>query len=84
MKLKEYIDHLQSIYNEYGDLELCYAADDEGNSYCRGVFDPSVRLTSEKGYYFDECIPPDELDDEEYSDGYYKPIDEYQKIVLIN
>ena len=33
MKLKEYIEKLQELYLEYGDLELVYAVDDEGNYY---------------------------------------------------
>ena len=33
MKLKEYIEKLQELYLEHGDLELVYAVDDEGNYY---------------------------------------------------
>jgi len=84
MNLKEYIDHLQSIYDEHGDLELCYSIDDEGNGYSRGVYAPEVRTTSETSYNFDECIPIEDLEEEDYADGFYKPIDEYTKIVLIN
>ena len=29
MKLKEYIEKLQELYLEHGDLELVYASDDE-------------------------------------------------------
>ena len=33
MRLTEYITQLQRIKDEYGDLELIYAKDDEGNGY---------------------------------------------------
>ena len=33
MRLTEYIAQLQRIKDEYGDLELIYAKDDEGNGY---------------------------------------------------
>lgn len=42
MKLKEYIEHLQAIYDAEGDFELVSADDDEGNSYSSVMFVPSI------------------------------------------
>ena len=42
MKLKEYIEKLQELYLEHGDLELVYAVDDEGNYYNKVSYDPSI------------------------------------------
>ena len=42
MKLKEYIEKLQELYLEHGDLELVYAVDDEGNYYDKVGYDPSI------------------------------------------
>ena len=42
MKLKEYIEKLQELYLEHGDLELVYAVDDEGNYYDKVSYDPGI------------------------------------------
>ena len=42
MKLKEYIEKLQELYLEHGDLELVYASDDEGNYYNKVYYDPGI------------------------------------------
>ena len=42
MNLKEYIEKLQKLYEEQGDLKIVYGSDDEGNSYNNVVFDPSL------------------------------------------
>lgn len=42
MNLKEYIEKLQKLYEEQGDLKIVYGSDDEGNSYDNVVFDPSL------------------------------------------
>ena len=42
MKLKEYIEKLQKLYLEHGDLELVYAVDDEGNYYNKVCYDPDI------------------------------------------
>ena len=33
MNLKEYIEKLNKLYTKYGDLELVYSKDDEGNEF---------------------------------------------------
>ena len=42
MKLKEYIEKLQELYLEHGDLDLVYAIDDEGNYYNTVSYNPSI------------------------------------------
>ena len=42
MKLKEYIEKLQELYLENGNLELVYAVDDEGNYYDKVSYDPGI------------------------------------------
>jgi hypothetical protein len=33
MKLREYVEELQKVLTERGNLEVIYAVDDEGNDY---------------------------------------------------
>lgn len=49
MKLKEYIENLQAIYAEEGDLELFYSKDDEGNGFSMLSCEPMV-------VYFDKNL----------------------------
>ena len=66
MRLEEYIKQLQQIQATYGNLELIYAKDDEGNGYNK------VNYLPERVYYNEsdrELIP--ELDIEEYDESDY-------------
>lgn len=47
MRLTEYIAKLQRIKDDYGDLELIYAKDDEGNGYNKVSYLPEM-------YYYRE------------------------------
>jgi hypothetical protein len=42
MKLKEYIEELQKIAQDYPDAVVVYSADDEGNYFEEVHFGPSV------------------------------------------
>jgi len=42
MKLNKYIKELEKILKSNGDMECCYAIDDEGNRYNLVVYEPSV------------------------------------------
>lgn len=42
MKISDFIKSLEEIKEEYGDLELVYSRDDEGNGFDRVQFYPSV------------------------------------------
>ena len=41
MKLSKYIEGLQEVLKEKGDLDVVYAIDDEGNGYGEVYFDPT-------------------------------------------
>lgn len=59
-KLSEYIENLKDILEEYGDLKVVYAKDEEGNGFNEVCYAPSV------GYYSDrEFTSTDERDDDE-------------------
>ena len=41
MKLSEYIEKLQTILKDHGDIETIYSIDNEGNSFDVVHYDPS-------------------------------------------
>ena len=65
MKLSDFISVCKNVLDEYGDLDVIYASDDEGNSYNDIYYAPTLgdytggEFTSEKD--FEEA--------EEYIDG---------------
>lgn len=71
MRLKEYIEKLQEIYLEHGDLELVYAVDDEGNYYNKVCYVPGIM-----NMYGEDRISEEDL--EEYSS------EEIKQYVCIN
>lgn len=73
MKLTTYIEKLQELLVEHGDLELIYSTDDEGNEYRKLYYDPGVVNYIESDY----CIIHED-DIEEYDES------EYQKVICIN
>ena len=42
MKLKDYIKQLKKLESKYGNVELYYSIDDEGNGYDAVKFGPCV------------------------------------------
>lgn len=70
MNLKEYIEKLQELYLEHGDLELIYASD-EGNYYNKVIYNPSIMKMSGEDRISDEDL-------EEYDKS------EYKKVICIN
>jgi hypothetical protein len=42
MKLKEYADKINAFLEEYPDIDVVYASDEEGNSFHRSYFSPSI------------------------------------------
>lgn len=73
MKLTKYIEKLQELLNEHGDLEIIYSTDDEGNEYRKLYYDPSVVNYIESDY----CIIHED-DLEEWDES------EYQKVICVN
>lgn len=67
MKLSEYIKNLEKALKEFGDREVIYAIDDEGNGYQKVYFSPSFGFVEgiEENNRFDDFINSDE-DLEEY------------------
>lgn len=73
VKLTTYIEKLQELLQEYGDLELIYSTDDEGNEYNTVNYNPSIVNYIES----DRCLI-DDNDLEEYNES------DYQKVICIN
>jgi len=44
MKLSKLINELQQTYNEFGDLDVIYSEDEEGNRYNRIFFTPTIGI----------------------------------------
>jgi len=65
MKLSTYIEECQKILEKYGDLDVIYASDDEGNDYNLVHHTPCVGEYENREFtleaHFDEA--------EEYIDG---------------
>lgn len=55
MKLREYIEKLQSIEKKHGNLFVVYAFDEEGNGHDTIGFSPSVGNYDSKAF-IDECF----------------------------
>lgn len=73
MKLQQYIEKLQELLKEHGDLELIYSSDDEGNEYRKLYYDPSLVNYIESDYC---VIHEDDLDEWDES--------EYEKVICVN
>ena len=69
MKLKEYLEKLQELYETYGDLELIYSSDDEGNNYDTVKYLPVIVnfKICDKEIVTDEDIVEYEYDETDYS-----------------
>ena len=73
VKLTTYIEKLQELLQEHGDLELIYSTDDEGNEYRKLYCYPEVVNYIESDY----CIIHED-DIEEYDES------EYNKVICVN
>jgi hypothetical protein len=69
MKLSKYIEGLQSVLKEHGDLNVVYSSDDEGNSHHSVVYDPSVGVFDEEEntfYHTDDAEYYEEFTEKKY------------------
>lgn len=67
MKLKDYIKTLQALEVEgYGDFEVIYAVDDEGNAYHSVYSGPGLVMVEDLEEYYKEVVHPDDVDEEDY------------------
>lgn len=73
MRLTKYIEKLQELLEEHGDLELIYSSDDEGNVYDKVYLYPSIvnYISSDREVIHDEDL-------EEWDES------EYQKVICVN
>ena len=74
MKLSKYIQDLQKLLKEHGDLEIIYASDDEGNDHNKVSYTPSMVYYS----HSDRCV----ISEDEMIE--YELEDEYEKVICIN
>lgn len=87
MKFKDYVEACKLLLKEnpeLADVDVVYASDDEGNSYCKGVYGPGIVLTPNdpENYYLDAVIDEDFF--EEYCIDVGSDGSELRKIVCIN
>jgi hypothetical protein len=73
VKLQQYQEKLQELLEEYGDLDLIYSTDDEGNEFRKLYCIPSLVNYVESDY---TIIHDDDL--EEYDES------EYKKVICVN
>lgn len=59
MKLSEYIKDCEKVLEKYGDLDLVYSSDDEGNEFQKVNWGPSAGVFI--GEYRGEWIPEEDL-----------------------
>ena len=64
MKLKKYIEGLQKVLNEHGDIECYYARDDEGNGYQQVQFNGTVFYVRHLQHYIDEIYSDEDIEEE--------------------
>lgn len=62
MKLSNYIKYLQEALEEYGDLTVVYASDDEGNNHQKVEYTPSVAFFEDLKECHLELIDEDDDD----------------------
>lgn len=74
MKLSQYIEELQKVLKENGDLRCYYAMDDEGNGYQEVVFSPGMCYTDECGQHTISCMYTTGEMEEYDGDGKLEPI----------
>lgn len=67
MKLKEYIEKLETLLIQQGNLELIYSSDDEGNNYEYVRYSPTLAyyLEADSSVISDEDLG--EWDEEDYN-----------------
>lgn len=65
MKLKEYIKSLKNLEKQYGEAELIYSIDEEGNGFDYVYFSPSVKYISKEVKERNDSIDCMELGDYE-------------------
>lgn len=65
MKLSKYVEGLQKLEKEHGDLEVVYSADDEGNDFHKVSWVGELFYFEDLDSYYLERVDEDELDEYE-------------------
>ena len=65
MKLKKYIEGLQKVLDEHGDIECYYARDDEGNGYQEVGYNGTIFYVRHLQHYIDELYSEEDVEDYE-------------------
>ena len=60
MKATKFIKELQELVDKYGDLELVYAKDDEGNGFSKLSFGPTPGIYHDRDHEFSEIDETEE------------------------
>lgn len=76
MKLENYIENLQALLKEHGNLDVVYSTDDEGNNHHQVHNEPDVFYFASSEEYYLERVCTEECEVEELEDLY--------KAVIIN
>ena len=50
MKASEYIEYMKKLVEEYGDKDLVYSSDDEGNYFSKVFFAPAAGIWEDDGF----------------------------------
>ena len=64
MKLSAYIKQLQAIEKQYGNLNVVYACDEEGNSYDTVGYSPTVGNFDSKAFSDEAFTDKESAEDE--------------------
>lgn len=63
MKLSEYVEHLQGVLKNEGDLEVVYSKDDEGNDFHKVIYSGCIMYFENLEDYYLEQVDVEELED---------------------
>lgn len=85
MLLSEYIEKLQNVLTEHGDLEVVYSSDDEGNDFNKVYHDPTVGYYSSREFHEIDTFEYDEQEDHgdaDYEDDFGYSISDINAVCI--
>lgn len=63
MKLSKYVEHLQGVLKNEGDLEVVYSKDTEGNDFHKAIYSGCIMYFENLEDYYLEQVDVEELED---------------------
>jgi hypothetical protein len=51
MTLKEYSNKIRNLARKFPDAEVVYASDEEGNTFTKLYYEPTVGIFKDNGFY---------------------------------